>query len=63
MLKSKLNAGNTIKAINTWSASLVRYAAGVIGWNQNARGAAMDGQKDKETTDDVWWLTPQVRCR
>ena len=28
VLKSKLNAGNTIKAINTWSVSLVRYVAG-----------------------------------
>ena len=34
VLKSKLNAGNTIKAINTWSVSLVRYVAGIIEWNK-----------------------------
>ena len=34
VLKSKLNARNTIKAINTWSVSLVRYVAGIIEWNK-----------------------------
>ena len=34
VVKSKLNAGNTIKAINTWSVSLVRCVAGIIEWNK-----------------------------
>ncbi len=33
ILKSKLNAGNTVKAMNTWAVSLVRYSAGIIKWN------------------------------
>ena len=31
-LKSKLNRGNVIKAINTWVVATVRYGAGVINW-------------------------------
>ena len=31
-LKSKLNGGNVIKAINTWAVATVRYGAGVINW-------------------------------
>ena len=34
ILKSKLNAGNLVKAINTWAVSLVRYGGGIIDWNQ-----------------------------
>ena len=34
VLKSKLNGGNTIKAINTWAVSLVRYAAGIVNWTK-----------------------------
>lgn len=34
ILKSKLNSGNLVKAINTWAVSLVRYGGGVIDWNQ-----------------------------
>jgi len=32
--ESKLNGGNTIGAINTWAASLVRYTAGIINWRK-----------------------------
>ena len=35
ILKSKLNGGNTIKAINTWAAPVIRYPAGIIDWTQN----------------------------
>ena len=34
ILKSKLNSGNLVTAINTWAVSLVRYGAGVIEWTQ-----------------------------
>jgi Reverse transcriptase (RNA-dependent DNA polymerase) len=32
ILKSQLNAGNTIKAINSWAIPVIRYTAGVIRW-------------------------------
>ena len=35
VLKSKLNSGNMIKAINTWAVSLYRYGAGVIEWTKD----------------------------
>ncbi|XP_063952186.1 uncharacterized protein LOC135153479 [Lytechinus pictus] len=34
VLKSKLNAGNMVKAVNTWAVALVRYAAGIVEWNK-----------------------------
>ena len=30
VLKSKLNGGNTIQAINSWAVSVIRYTAGVV---------------------------------
>ena len=32
MLKSKLNAGNMMKAISTLTVLAIRYSAGVIDW-------------------------------
>lgn len=32
VLESKLNGGNTIKAINTWAVAAVRYTAGILDW-------------------------------
>ena len=34
MLKSKLNVGNIINAINIWAVATVRYEAGIINWNK-----------------------------
>ena len=34
MLKSKLNDGNTIKAINSRAVSSVTYGAGIVGWTK-----------------------------
>ena len=34
ILKSKLNGGNIIKAINSWAVPVVRYTAGIIDWTQ-----------------------------
>ena len=31
-LKSKLNGGNMVKAINTWAVSLMMYSAGIVEW-------------------------------
>ena len=32
LLRSKLNSGNMMKAINTWAVSVLRYTAGIISW-------------------------------
>jgi hypothetical protein len=32
VLRSQLNAGNTIKAINSWAVPVIRYTAGVVEW-------------------------------
>ena len=34
ILKSKLNGGNIIKAINSWAVPVVRYTAGIKDWTQ-----------------------------
>ena len=34
ILKSKLNGGNTIQAINSWAIPVIRYTAGVIDWTK-----------------------------
>ena len=34
VLKSKLNGGNIINAINIWAVVTVRYRAGIINWNK-----------------------------
>ena len=39
----KLNGGNTIKAINTWTVSVVRYSGGVVDW-------AVDDLKEADRT-------------
>ena len=31
-LKSKLNGGNTIQAINNWAVPVIIYIAGIVGW-------------------------------
>lgn len=35
ILKSKLNGGNTIKAINTRAVAVIRYGAGIIDWRKD----------------------------
>ena len=34
LLRSKLYGGNTIKGINTWAVSVIRYTAGIIDWTK-----------------------------
>ena len=34
VLQSKLNGGNTVKAINTWAVPVVRYSGGIVDWTK-----------------------------
>ena len=34
ILKSSLNAGNTIQAINSRAVSIIRYGAGIVDWRK-----------------------------
>ena len=34
-LSSKLNAGNVIKAINSWAVSLLQYSGGIVNWTKS----------------------------
>ena len=34
VLKSKLNGGNSIRAINSWSVPVIRYTVGIVDWTQ-----------------------------
>ena len=34
-LSCKLNAGNVIKAINSWAVSLLRYSGGIVNWTKS----------------------------
>ena len=46
VLKSKLNGGNVINAINIRAVATVRYGAGIINWNKGRLGK-IDGQMRK----------------
>ena len=35
LTSSKLNGGNTIRAINSWAVSLVRYSAAILKWTKD----------------------------
>ena len=35
ILKSKLNSGNTVKSINTWAVTVIRYSAGIFDWKNS----------------------------
>ena len=39
VLKSKLNGGNSIRAINNWAVPVIRYTAGIVDWNLDTDGA------------------------
>ena len=34
VLKSKLNAGNLVRGVNTWAISLLRYSAAFVSWRK-----------------------------
>ena len=46
ILKSKLNSGNTVKAINTWAVPVIRYSAGIVDW-KNSELCNMDKKTRK----------------
>ena len=47
ILKSKLNSGNTVKAINTWAqVPVIRYSAGIVDW-KNSELCSMDRKTRK----------------
>ena len=46
ILKSKLNSGNTVKAINKWAVPVIRYSAGVVNW-ENSELRNMDRKTRK----------------
>ena len=35
VLKSKLNGGNLVRGVNTWTVSLVRYSAAFVSWRKS----------------------------
>ena len=49
ILKSKLNAGNMIKAINTWAVPVIRYSAGIVEWTK-AELRSIDQKTRKQMT-------------
>lgn len=49
ILKSDLNAGNVVKAINTWAVSAFRYSSGILDWTR-AELARMDTKTRKILT-------------
>ena len=46
LTSSKLNGGNTIRAINSWAVSVVRYSAGILKWTKDEL-KAMDRKTKK----------------
>ena len=48
-LKSKLNAGSIFQAINSRAVSIIRYGAGIVGWNKEEM-QAMDRKTRKLLT-------------
>ena len=47
ILKSKLNSGNTVKAVNTWAVPVIRYSEGIVDW-KNSELRNMDRKTRKE---------------
>ena len=48
MLKSKLNIGNLIKAINTYAVAAIRYTAGIVKWNKEELNTPELDQKTRK---------------
>ena len=54
VLKSKLNGGNIISAINSRAVSIVRYGAGIIKWTKNE---LEEFDRKTKTDVNVWCAT------
>ena len=50
VMRSILNGGNKIKAVNTWAVALLRYSRGVIRWQKNELQ-----NMDRMTRNRRWW--------
>ena len=76
LTSSKLNGGNTIRAINSRAVSLVRYSAGILKWTKDEL-KVMDRTTQKIMTinrmyqphsqtvysKSGWWMTTAESCR
>ena len=51
VLKSKLNSGNTVKAVNTWAVPVIMYCAGIVDW-KDSEFAIWTGRPEKHCTQD-----------
>ena len=49
LISSKLNGGNTIRAVNSWAVSLVRYGAEILKWAKDEL-KVMDGKTRQKMT-------------
>ena len=54
VLKSKLNGGNLVHQVNTWSVTLLRYSAAFASW----RKSELDAIDRKEVVYHIWSITP-----
>ena len=60
VLKSKLNSGNLVRGVNTWTVSLLRYSLAFVSWRKSEL-QAIDRKARKLFT--IYGALPQVRCR
>ena len=61
ILKSKLNSGNTMKAINSWAAPVIRHSVGIVDW-KNSELCYMD-RKTRKVLNMYQALHPKIKCR
>ena len=61
ILESKLNSGNTVKALNTWTAPVIRYSTGRVDLN-NSELCNMD-RKTRKVLNMYQVLCPKIKCR
>ena len=61
ILKSKLNSGNTVKAINSWAAPVIRYSAGIVDW-KNSELCNMH-RKIRKVLNMYQALHPTIKCK
>ena len=61
MLKSMLNGGNLIKAINTYAVAAIRYTAGIVKWNKEKLDTLDRKTRKRLTTYGGFF--PKSMCR
>ena len=50
VLKSKMNGGNSVRGVNTWAVSLLRYSAAFVSWRKSELLQAIDRKTRKLLT-------------